>query len=150
MMSLRKMILWTWVFLSLQPSNISSYFLFNHNEKTQATRSQSTHLLTILDHVLFEVVHHILVPRGNQNGELDWITIWIMACLKSQRKINLPTLLLQNVLIVSHSPNVALIYGHLLTMFFFINNHITLRGLQVESSICLNNNYYCKIKDFIN
>lgn len=77
MMSLRKMILWTWMFLSIQPSNISSYFLFNHNEKTQATRSQSTHLLTILDHVLFEVVNHIRVPRGNQNGELDWITIWI-------------------------------------------------------------------------
>lgn len=81
MMSLRKMILWTWMFLSIQPSNISSYFLFNHNEKTQATRSQSTHLLIILDHVLFEVVNHILVPRGNQNGELNWITIWIMACL---------------------------------------------------------------------
>jgi len=95
-------------------------------------------------------VHHILVPRGNQNGELDWITIWIMACLKSQRKITLPTLLLQNFLIVSHSPNVAIVYGHLLTMFFFIINHITLRGLQVESSICLHNNYYFKIKDFIN
>jgi len=91
--------------------------------------------------VLYKVVCIVMVPHGNPNNELDGLTIWVMASLKTHRKINLPTLILKNILTDSLLPDAAfLIYGHFLAIFFSVKR-IALRGPHDETSSCLNSSF---------
>lgn len=124
------------------PPNEQYEILFGNNDEAMAIGFRLSNLLSIsdIDLVLYKVVCIVIVPHGNPNNELDGLTIWVMASLKTHRKTNLPTLVLKNILTGSLLPDAALIYGHFLAIFFSVKR-IALGGPYDETPLCVNNSF---------